>query len=57
MNLPPEEMRRKVLKEYVGDDAVTLFNREIIIFLFVLLKPAKPMQISVWCFILFFLIL
>ena len=28
IDLPPEEMRRKVLEEYVGDDEVTGFNRD-----------------------------
>lgn len=30
---PPEEMREKVLEEYVGDDPVTRYNRERIIVL------------------------
>jgi hypothetical protein len=29
----PEEMREKVLEEYVGDDPVTRYNRERIIVL------------------------
>lgn len=33
IDLPPQEMRRKVLEEYVGDDEVTRFNRERIIVL------------------------
>lgn len=33
IDLPPEEMRRKVLEEYVGDDPVTRFNRERIVVL------------------------
>ncbi len=33
IDLPPEEMKRKVLEEYVGDDEVTRFNRERIIVL------------------------
>ena len=33
IDLPPEEMRRRVLEEYVGDDEVTRFNRERIIVL------------------------
>ncbi len=33
IDLPPEEMRLKVLEEYVGDDPVTKFNRERIVVL------------------------
>lgn len=31
IDLPPKEMRTKVLEEYVGDDEVTRYNRERII--------------------------
>lgn len=33
IDLPPQEMKKKVLDEYVGDDEVTRFNRERIIVL------------------------
>ncbi len=33
IDMPPKEMRQKVLEEYVGDDKVTRFNRERIIVL------------------------
>lgn len=33
IDLTPEECRKKVLEEYVGDDEVTLFNRERILVL------------------------
>ncbi len=33
IDLPPDEMRRKVLEEYFGEDEVTRFNRERIIVL------------------------